>query len=879
MATAVLVVAYLAMPDRSAARAIIPMIGIIAVVIATAQRARISPAGRRTPWVLLSLSIPCFALSDRIVVAWPAWTGQVHPWPGPAHLLFQVGLLLVAVSLTAFVRQRQRTDVTAVLDAAVVGASLSIVAWVALVSPLLRSPLIDGPLGVGVVITHPLLHVLLVVAIWRFAQLGLTDGVSAIGLVAGLTTLVATSLGMGFLALNGIYRPDGALAVGWLLVAGALTLAALHPDAAALTDPDTPVVRRSPARRIAPHGVAALALPGVLLVRGAGDDDAAIATATAVVLLLITIRVFRLLRRLEAARATELADERHRTQRRFESLVRHTADIVIVVSATGTIDYATPTATSLFGTDPTGRSTRALLSCLHPDERRATATALADRIAHGDSRPIRMRVRLVDASGRELDADLVAIDRRDDPDVGGLVFTVHDTTERTQLESELRHLAFHDPLTGLPNRTLFQQRLETALHRAERTGTSIAVLLCDLDDFKDINDTLGHPAGDELLIQLGGRLSASLRANDTLARIGGDEFAVLCEGLDQTRDAVSTAQRLLAATDDTFQLEDRQIRIGLSIGIAVDRGERDAQDMFRDADIALYEAKSDGKQCWSLHRAAMTAATVARRQLTDDLARAVEAGEIEVAYQAVHALDDDRVTGAEALARWHHPVRGPIAPDRFIAMAEGTDLIGALGEIVLDKAVAAAAMLHRAYPDDPLRIGVNVSSHQLRSFDTVDLVLAALHRHGLPAAHLILELTETAMLEDTDRVLAVMHALREHGVRFAIDDFGTGYSSLAYLRRLPVDIVKIDRSFVVGMATDPAASQLVGAIIQLCRTLELDVVAEGVEDTAQRDLLIRAGAGFAQGYHYQRPADLESLLRHVERARHVPRPTVGRRTG
>jgi diguanylate cyclase (GGDEF)-like protein/PAS domain S-box-containing protein len=879
MATAVLVVVYLAMPDRGAARSVIPMLGIIALVVASARRAWVTPRGRRSPWVLLSLSIPCFALSDLMIVAWPSWTGTIHPWPGPAHLPFQLGLVLLAGSLTVFVRRRQRTDVAAVLDAAVVGASLSIVVWVSVVGPLTRSPLADGPLGLGVVISHPLLHVLLVVAIWRFAQLGVAQHVAAVSIVTGLATLVVTSLGMGTLALNGIYRPDGALAVGWLLVAGALTLAAVHPSATELTDPHTPVVHRTPARRIAPHGVAALALPGVLLLRGDGDDGTAIATATAIVLSLITIRVFRLLRQLETTRAVELADERQRTQRRFESLVRHTADIVVVVGPTGTIEYATPTATPLFGADPVGSSTRDLLSCLHPDERRATATALADRIERGDGRPIRMRVRLVDAAARELDADLVVIDRRADPDVGGLVFTVHDTTERTQLESELRHLAFHDPLTGLPNRTLFQQRLETALHRAERTGTSIAVLLCDLDDFKDINDTLGHPAGDELLIQLGGRLSASLRANDTLARIGGDEFAVLCEDLDETRDAVATAQRLLGATDATFRLDDRQIRIGLSIGIAVDRGERDAQDMFRDADIALYEAKSDGKQCWSLHRAAMTAATVARRQLADDLARAVEAGEIEVAYQAVHALDDGRVTGAEALARWHHPVRGPIDPERFIAMAEGTGLIGALGEIVLDKAVAAAAVLHRAYPLDPLRMGVNVSSHQLRSYDTVDQVLAALHRHDVPAEHLILELTETAMLEDTDRVLEVMHALREHGVRFAIDDFGTGYSSLAYLRRLPVDIVKIDRSFVVGMATDPAARQLVGAIIQLCRTLELDVVAEGVEDDDQRDLLIAAGTGFAQGYHYQRPADLESLLGHIERSRLAAEGSIGRRAG
>ncbi|MCC5949961.1 MAG: EAL domain-containing protein [Nitriliruptoraceae bacterium] len=867
----VLTLGFLLAPDRATVRAAIVLAAIVLAaialgVVAGVLRVRATPRADRGPWILLTLALPVFAVSDAVILRHEAVTGLPHPWPGPGHVPFQVGLLLLVVSTAAFIRRRTRPDLGSVLDAAVVAASLGVAVWVSVVAPLLRTGLDGDPASAWLLISHAALHVALVLAIARLAQLTPARLVAGMALVAGLTLLVLTSIGMGTLAVLDRYQPDVPLTVGWLLAAGGLAVAASHPSAARLTDAEPDGQERSAARQIAPHAATALVLPAVLLLSPERGDVHVIALAIAAVLLITTVRVFQLLRAVEHASRRDLADQRVRTQRRFESLVRDAADVVLVLGPDGRVDYATPAAAGFFGSDPTGWSLRSLIGAVHPTERRATTRALAERLASGDGRSIRSRVRLAAHQGRELDADLVVIDRRDDEDVGGIVFTLHETTERTQLERELRQLAYHDPLTGLPNRTLFHDRMATALARAARTGGSIAVLLCDLDDFKDVNDTLGHPAGDALLQQLGGRLSAQLRADDTLARIGGDEFAVVCENVQTTRDAVATAQRLIDAVSDGFVLEGRPLHIGMSVGVAVDRGERDAEALFRDADIALYEAKTEGKLRWCLHRASMTAATVARRQLSDDLARAVDEGRIDVAFQGIHALDDGRLVGMEALARWHHPIRGPIAPDRFITLAEQTGLIGRLGTNVLDQALEATALLRRG-AGTPLRLGVNLSPLQLRDPAIVDIVLAALERHGLPPGELIIELTESAMVHDGEQVLGLLHELRANGIRLAIDDFGTGYSSLGYLRRLPVDIVKIDRSFVTEVETDPGARQLLAAIIDLSTTMGLDVVAEGIETAAQLRLLTDLGAGFAQGFWLHRPSDLDGLRRHRRQVR------------
>jgi diguanylate cyclase (GGDEF)-like protein/PAS domain S-box-containing protein len=600
--------------------------------------------------------------------------------------------------------------------------------------------------------------------------------------------------------------------------------------------------------------VATLVVPAALLVTADTVTDVAMAATTALVLLTITLRVRHLVRDLEGTRASDVADQRERDRRRFEALVRHTEDVLLVLDRAGTVTYASPSALGLFLTDPTGWSRDDLVGLLHADEREATAAALDERLATADGRSIRLNARFVDrADGRPQHGELVAVDLRDDPDVAGVVLTIHETTQRAELEAELRHLAFHDALTGLPNRWLFQDRLSQALSRAARTGRRVAVLLADLDDFKDVNDTLGHPVGDQLLQVVAARLETSLRATDTVARLGGDEFAVLCEDLDASRDAVLAARRVLAVTDDIVEVDGQQLRVGMSVGIAVDTGERNADELLRDADIALYEAKAQGKQRWSLHRATMTARTQARLQLAADLARAVADDTLEVAYQPIHRLDDGAIVGVEALARWDHLELGPVPAEEFIALAEQNGLILRLGHRVLNRALGDLAAWYARRPDLDLRMGVNISARQLRDPKLVARVGAALDRHEIPPERLVLELTESVMLSDPDQAMQVMRELRGRGVRFAVDDFGTGYSSLAYLRQLPVDIVKIDRTFIRDLTTDLGSRDLVRAIIDLGRGMSLDVLAEGVETDAQRRILRDMGCDFAQGFHFDRP--------------------------
>ena len=859
LVTASVVIAYLLLPDRTLARAVLPMAAIGVVTVVLGHRARASARGQRLPWVAFTIAFGAFAASDLLIVSWPTLTGSAHPWPGPAHVPFQLGLVATIAGLVGFVRLRRRPDPGAVLDALVVGASLGVCTAVLIVLPLLEGPLAVDALSRTILVTHPLLMVALLVATWRLTSSTVRHGPASLAVIAGMVVLIGTSVGMGVLAGLDRYRPEGPLTIGWIVATGLIALAAVHPGALELTRENVDERRRSPFRRVAADAVAALALPGLMLFRAETSGDVVIAAVIAVVLGMITIRVWGLLRELGRVRAFEVASQHTSHRRRLEALVRHTADVLLVVGASGHVDYASPSAVAMFGTDPTGWSRDELADQIHPDERDATVGALLERLADNRGRAVRIRARFVDRADREVHTELVAVDLLDDPDVAGVVLTLHDTTERSELEAELRRLAFHDALTGLPNRVLFQDRLIQGLARAHRSDRRVAVLVCDLDDFKDVNDTLGHPAGDQLLSEIASRFAGVLRATDTVARIGGDEFAVLCEGLGSTRDAVFTAQRLLAATEAPIVVDDRELRIGVSIGIAVDTGTRSADEMLRDADVALYEAKACGKQRWSLHRTAMTVAAQTRLELGADLANAVDDHAIHLAFQPIHELDGGRLVGAEALARWNHPTRGTIPPDDFIAMAEQNGLILPLGDQVLAGALDAARAWIDRVPGAVLRMGVNVSPRQLRDPSFLERVQAALERHDVPADRLVLEVTENVMLEDPDQTLRIMHRLRESGVRFAVDDFGTGYSSLAYLRRLPVDIVKIDRSFVRDLTADLAAHDLVSSIVSLAVGMGLDVVAEGVETDEQRERLRAMGCGYAQGYLYGRPCSREDF--------------------
>jgi diguanylate cyclase (GGDEF)-like protein len=447
-----------------------------------------------------------------------------------------------------------------------------------------------------------------------------------------------------------------------------------------------------------------------------------------------------------------------------------------------------------------------------------------------------------------------------------VLVAIEDVTERNALEEELRHQAFHDALTNLANRALFSDRVDHALGRRGRAGADLAVLLLDLDGFKTVNDSLGHTVGDALLVGVAERLQSVLRIGDTAARLGGDEFAVLLEDLEAEEQAIEIAQRLLVEVAAPFSLGGKEIFVNASIGITLggDHGET-ADELLRNADAAMYRAKSQGKGCFRLFEAAMHSAAVERLELEADMRRALDENELIVYYQPIVAANSGSITGFEALVRWDHPTRGIVPPLDFIPIAEENGLIVDIGRVVLRR---ACEQLHEWHATRPyLTMSVNVSARQLADRHLVEDVTDVLRSTRVPASALTLEITESAVIDDPATALTRLTMLKSLGVKLAVDDFGTGYSSLSSLRNLPVDTLKIDKTFVDGLLMGAEAAGVVNAIIGLARTLQLCTVAEGVECQDQVDRLEELGCEQLQGYCFSRPvpaAAIDALLDEVD---------------
>jgi diguanylate cyclase (GGDEF)-like protein len=442
---------------------------------------------------------------------------------------------------------------------------------------------------------------------------------------------------------------------------------------------------------------------------------------------------------------------------------------------------------------------------------------------------------------------------------------ISSAVDRNRVEAEVRHRALHDPLTALPNRALALDRLEGALARRRRDGRAVAVLLADLDQFKLVNDSLGHAAGDDLLVALAPRLHDAVRPSDTVARLGGDEFLVVCEQLDGAHEAIRVAERVAQAITQPIVLETGEHFITASIGIAVaDSAEALTDDLLRDADAAMYRAKERGRGRYELFDEVLRRRVLLRMRTENELRRGLERGELRVVYQPVVELDGGAVTAVEALVRWQHPQRGLLDPVEFIPVAEDSGLIGALGDWVLAAACRDGAAFQQRFPRaDPLLMCVNASPRQLANAAFPARVAEAMGRHGLAPGSLALEITENVLMEEAHAPVTVLASLREYGLRLMLDDFGTGYSSLGYLKRFPLDVLKIDRSFVAGLGRDEEDSAIVAAIVQMARALGLTVVAEGVERPEQLERLRELDCDRAQGRLIAEPmpaADVERLM-------------------
>ena len=765
-----------------------------------------------------------------------------------------VGLAL----LTLLRRGSGRLDVDGMIDVAAITVVAMVVQWELTVGDLVADT--STPVEARVIwAVYPALDAVLLALVVRAFVSRRLQGWAAWALAAGAACWLFADFGFTIPAAADEY--SALLDAGWMLGAVLLAAAVWLPTATRTTP-------TAPAGSVARYGPIAitilpLLIPGLIEVTGVAKgfrpNAVVLFVATSTLVAIAFLRTARSVR----AEATARAELRSR-ERYARSIAVNASDASAVLDTDGRVLADSPQLAAFFGypeVDAIGVDAFDLVAEVDmPDVRTMFSRCLA---SPGQTFQSELRVRHADGSERWLDVRLVSL--VDDPDVGGLVVNLHDITDRKRAELDLAHQAFHDSLTGLANRALFADRVEQALRRNARDALDCAVVFLDLDAFKTINDSLGHGPGDELLREVARRLTASVRSGDTVARLGGDEFAVLVEHTRRaSEEAQAVAERILLALVAPVEIGGQSVTISASLGISCAGADSTAATLLRDADVAMYRAKASGKGRWVAYDADMGTAAIERLQLDSDLVGALDDDQFRVVYQPVVELASEEVVGFEALLRWHHPTLGLVAPDRFIPVAEENGLIVPIGRWVLTEACRTAARWNERYAGaEPLAMSVNLSARQLAHVDIVADVAAVLEETGLAPSTLVLEMTETSLVQDTQLAAGRLQELRRLGVRIAVDDFGTGYSSLSYLRQFPVDILKIDRSFISSISGGGDVPAILRGLLDLGRTLELSTVAEGVELDAQRDGLRDEQGLLAQGFLFARPLeadDAELLL-------------------
>ena len=543
------------------------------------------------------------------------------------------------------------------------------------------------------------------------------------------------------------------------------------------------------------------------------------------------------------------------------SLVHNSSDIITVIDRQGCVLYQTPSISWVLGLPPASLIGRQIHELVHPEDALAFTEYLSS-VAESTSlqpSPVGVRMRHRSRSWRHM--EMAGNNLLNDPVVNGIVLTTRDVSDRRELEDRLRHQAFHDSLTGLPNRALFLERVRHAEGEGTAAGSSVAVLFIDLDNLKVINDTLGHEGGDALIAAVGARLRTRTRGGDIAARLGGDEFALLLVRDETASQAKAVAERLLAELTQPVLIGERTVRPGVSIGVATSGLLDGTKDLVNAADAAMYVAKKGGKGRVEVFQRHHHAAEMARQQLRTDLQQALEEQQLVLHYQPIVDLVTGRIASFEALLRWHHPTRGIIRPGDFVPLAEETDLILSIGRWVLREACQHARAWQRSGSlGAGVKVSVNISARQFHDSGLVAEIKGALAAARLDPHLLTVELTETLLLQDTVVTAKRVAGLRELGVALALDDFGTGYSSLSYLRRLPINILKVDKSFLDEVPGNVQDEAVVRAIVELGTTLDLQLVAEGIETAEQATALASLGCPFGQGFYFARPVPFQEAL-------------------
>lgn len=824
-----------------------PMTTAIAVVVMVVN----SRPARPGPWLLVAAG--CVALAGAGAArALELSTDPTSGLPGAGATfgILAFPSLFVGVAGITSVRRGSR-QLLAGAEPFIYALAATTLLWLLVTGPYLSEGTVPGPSDWWMWAVPASCVGLAVLVAFRTLRSRRARGFG-LGLVGGLV-LVAVGYGVvGSTELSGSFAPgsweSAAAMVGPLLLAVVLTTSGFGSLVVMSTMPS-----RAHWTQIFGLLCASLVPLAVLVLVLASGLDAASSTvmvvlATISVVMLALERMWRLVGQVRA-----LTEQQSRE--RLAAMVEHSSDIVVLVDTSGRVTYASPGLRSTLGQDPDRWVGRPLVELLSDDEREGASSEF-ERLVDAGSGTVEFETSLVHADGHIRRVTAVIANLVGGSAVDGLVATFRDVTEQRNLERQLSHRAFHDELTGLANRALFLDRMDHALRMSRPSSDPVVVLFVDLDDFKSVNDALGHEIGDQLLRGIADRIRSVASSGDTTARLGGDEFALLLEDRGGIDRAIDMAESLLDGLREPVLIGGYEVMVLASVGVAVAAPGMTTTTLLRDADIAMYEAKRAGKGQIRLFDPAMRLAATKHLEYRSELAEALDRGQFRLVFMPYVDLRSGQVTGAEALVRWHHPVHGDVPAVDFVAIAERAGLIVPMGEWIIDRAFEQLAHWRPG-----LYASINISPVQIRQPDFIDSVIECAARRRIDPRCVVLEITETTLVEEGDRATETLDRLRDEGFRFAVDDFGRGYCSLSFLQRHPVDMLKVDRNLVEEFGRDPRGSTLARTILQTAESLDLLTVAEGIETTSQLRELRRVGCDLGQGYLLSRPLELDDLER------------------
>jgi len=816
----------------------------------------------RVAWALMAVSAFAWGAGE---VAWSYFEllkGQQVPFPSLADLGYLTAIPFAIAAVLCFPAAPSRAVSLArtVLDGMLIAGSFLIISWATVLGAVYRAGS-DGLVGNLIGLAYPIGDVLIgTMVVILAARAPRVTRLPLYLLACGLVANLLADSGFFYLTATNQYGAGNAIDVGW--AAGYLLIAI-----AALRAASTPAL---PAAAEGPLGHRGLLLPYLPVVAGAlvaaveeirpAGLDPVVFWSLLVVIGLVVVRQFLTLNdnlalnRQLAINAAELT----KSHEHFRSLVQNSSDVITQIDRDGLIRYQSGSVERILGYSEAELVGKPFGDLVHDDDRLQVLRKI-DEAINIEGLPLAVECRLRRKDDSYCSAEITITNLLGLPAVRGLVLNTRDVSERKTLEEKLTHQAFHDPLTDLPNRAAFRIHLDHALY-GNREG-QIAVLFLDLDDFKAVNDTLGHDIGDKLLAAVGARIASTLRPGDTVARLGGDEFAVLLKNMEEEEIAARVAERITRQFIAPFGIDGKQIAIHASIGIAgLVSGEEAAEELIRNADVAMYIAKSKGKARYVEYDASLASAALHLLELEADMPRALAEKQFVLHYQPVVMLESGAIHSAEALLRWNHPELGLLSAPDFIAVAERSGLIVELGRWALQQAARDARRWQVRYPSTPLMgISVNLYGRQLQRPELVPEVMDAIDAAGLDPQSLILELSESVLMGDGQAVGQVLQGLRERGFRLALDDFGAGYSSLGRLRDFSVDILKMDRSFVAGIGNGLTDGAILRAIIGIANTLGLMTIAEGIERPEQLAALNAMGCHAGQGVYLSNTVDFEGM--------------------